>query len=119
MTSSKIEISIKKGESLQSIEDHYSLLFGEPTEIGIRLPKAIAYGGSFGILPALLQFVGSWARSEKAGEMRFYSSSTHADAIVSAVANPLGLVATYMAPAIAEDLGTRNQLLKPLETLLK
>lgn len=93
-------ISIGKGESVASIEKYYRSFATTESLVDLKLPQKLAYGGAFAILPALLQFVGTWSRLSNAGSLRFYVPFEDTTGIEKTLQYPLGLVATYMARSL-------------------
>ena len=94
-------ISFDSGITLLEIEDAYKTL-QEPKVQDIRLPKHFKHGGSFGITSAIIQFVATWARSPQAGKLLPYGSSDGKASFADLLHQPHGLLASYLAPHLAD-----------------
>ena len=111
-------LNIKSGTSFIDIEDYYNLLDNSDTPVNLKLPIKLAYGGAFGIGSALIQLIGSWARTSKSSSLTSYPSHLGNEIFEQMLEKPHGLIAAYMSPEIIGDEGKRidkNNLLRSAE----
>ena len=66
----------------------------------IRVPKKLQFGGNFGVIPALIQFLAQWSRHHSDGVVQTYSRGEEEEAVSTLVQSPHGLCAIYFAPNI-------------------
>lgn len=99
-------ISFDSGITLLGIEDAYKKLQGAEVQ-DIRLPKNLNHGGSFGITSAIIQFIASWSRSPQAGKLLPYGSSVGKESFADLLHQPHGLLASYLAPHLADPQKNR------------
>jgi len=112
-------ISVKTGDSLQKIESYCLSIEKRKSTVDIKLPRHMAYGGTLAIMPALLQFIGTWARSPKAGNLRFYVPFNDEAALDRVLTTPQGLVAAYMARGFSDSDVDRASLLRRASPMVR
>ena len=95
-----ITLQIKPRTSFNDIERLYRDLENGDTSINLKLPVKLAYGGIFGIESALIQLIGSWARSPLSSLLTSYPSSSGDRLFEKILESPYGLVAAYMTDEI-------------------
>ena len=94
-------ISFKSDDTLIDIEDAYRKLQSDEV-LDIRLPAHMKHGGTFGITSAICQFVATWARNNQKGKLLPYGSGGGASSFAELLHQPHGLIASYMAPHLAD-----------------
>ena len=102
-----ITLQIKTRTSFNDIERLYRDLENHDTSVNLKLPVKLAYGGIFGIESALIQFIGSWARSSSSPLLSSYPSSLGDSVFEKMLESPHGLIATYMSNGILGSNGKR------------
>lgn len=94
-------ISFTSKSTLIQIEEAYSKLTSDDART-VRLPIHLSHGGSFGIIPALIQFVATWSRRVSAGTLSPYGAGSGAMAFSELLRQPHGFVACYISPHLAD-----------------
>jgi hypothetical protein len=65
----KIQLEVKSQMTLNDIESLYTLFRRYKGEIDLQLPERIRETGAFGVIPALIQLVGTWIRFNSNGQV--------------------------------------------------
>ena len=107
-------LAIKSGTAFSDIEEFYGLLERNKTQINLKLPRKLAYGGTIGIGTAVNQLIGSWSRSPLSASLISYPSIS-GNNFVKMLEYPHGLIAAYMSREIIGAQGAkidRTELLK-------
>lgn len=99
-------ISFQSNLTLIEIEDTYSKLHSDAV-LDVRLPAHLKQGGTFGINSALVQFIATWARNNQKGRLLPYGSNTGVASYAELLHQPHGLIASYMAPNLADPKGVK------------
>ena len=102
-----ITLQIKNRSSFNDIERLYSHLDNRDALVNLKLPVKLAYGGIFGIESALIQLIGSWARSSSSPLLTSYPSSLGDSVFEKMLNSPYGLVAAYMTHGILGSHGKK------------